>query len=80
MANLGRRPRIREIKTPTALKARFTAETKLDSPTLIEPRFQCLLLLIISLGRMPQARADRAPLALSRQNACGPLTIPLGNR
>ena len=56
IASLGRRPRIREIKTPTALKARFTAETKLDSPIHIESRFQRLLLLNISLGRMPQAK------------------------
>ena len=43
IASLGQRPRIREIETPTALKARFTVGKKLDSPTRIEPRFQRLL-------------------------------------
>ena len=38
IASLGQRPRMREIETPTALKARFTVDKKLDSPTLIEPR------------------------------------------
>ncbi len=33
-----------------------------------------------ALGRMPQAKADCAPLALSRQDACAPLTTLLDNR
>jgi hypothetical protein len=45
IASLRQRPRSCEIKTPIALKARFTVDTKLDSSARIEPRFQRVLLL-----------------------------------